>query len=105
MSRSDTPKNIRLTFSIMYNDTKTMKEAKSIIALLREIRVYGASALFVGEIILWLVRAFLRVPALPFLWVAEWYYRLRRYRQELWADAIAEIDRKTEIEEEGEDEI
>lgn len=77
----------------------------SIIAGLREIRVYGASALFVGEIILWIIRAFLRVPALPFLWVAEWYYRLRRYRQELWADAIAEIDRKNEIEEEGEDEI
>ena len=77
----------------------------SIIAGLREIRVYGASALFMGEIILWIVRAFLRVPALPFLWVAEWYYRLRRYRQELWADAIAEIDRKTEIEEEDEDEL
>lgn len=77
----------------------------SIIAGLREIRVYGASALFVGEIILWLVRAFLRVPALPFLWVAEWYYHLRRLRQELWADAIAEIDRKTEIDEEGEDEL
>ena len=77
----------------------------SIIAGLREIRVYGASALFVGEIILWIIRAFLRVPALPFLWVAEWYYQLRRYRQELWADAIAEIDRKNEIEEEGEDEL
>lgn len=77
----------------------------SIIALLREIRVYGASALWVGEIILWIIRAFLRVPALPFLWVAEWYYHLRRYRQELWADAIAEIDRKNEIEEEGEDEL
>lgn len=83
----------------------TMKYSVSIIALLREIRVYGASALWVGEIILWLVRAFLRVPALPFLWVAEWYYRLRRFRQELWADAIAEIDRKNEIEEEGEDEL
>ena len=77
----------------------------STIALLREIRVYGASALFVGEIILWLIRAFLRVPALPFLWVAEWHYHLRRYRQELWADAIAEIDRKTETEEEDEDEL
>ena len=77
----------------------------SIIAGLREIRVYGASALLVGEIILWIIRAFLRVPALPFLWVAEWYYRLRRYRQELWADAIAEIDRKTETEEEDEDEL
>ena len=77
----------------------------SIIALLREIRVYGASVLFVVEIILWLVRAFLRVPALPFLWVAEWYYRLRRYRQELWADAIDEIDRTTEIEEQGADEL
>lgn len=83
----------------------TMKYSVSIIAALREIRVYGASALFVCEIILWIIRAFLRVPALPFLWVAEWYYRLRRFRQELWADAIAEIDRKAEIEEEGEDEL
>lgn len=82
-----------------------MKSRFFTLAELREIRFYGASVLFVGEIILWLVRAFLRVPALPFLWVAEWYYRLRRLRQELWADAIAEIDRKAEIEEEGEDEL
>lgn len=82
-----------------------MKSRFFTLAELREIRVYGASVLFVGEIILWLVRAFLRVPALPFLWVAEWYYHLRRLRQELWADVIAEIDRKAEIEEEGEDEL
>ena len=77
----------------------------SIIAVLRVSRVYGASALWVCEIILWLVRAFLRVPALPFLWVAELYYRLRRFRQELWADAIAEIDRRNETELEDGEEI
>ena len=77
----------------------------SIIAVLRVSRVYGASSLWVCEIILWLVRAFLRVPALPFLWVAELYYRLRRFRQELWADAIAEIDRRNEIELEDGEEI
>lgn len=77
----------------------------SIIAVLRVSRVYGASALWVCEIILWLVRAFLRVPAMPFLWVAEWHYRLRRFRQELWADAITEIDRRNETELEDGEEI
>jgi hypothetical protein len=88
MSLTATPTAFRLTFSTMYNDIMTMKEAKSIIAVLRVSRVYGASALWVCEIILWLVRAFLRVPAMPFLWVAELYYRLRRFRRELWADAM-----------------
>ena len=74
-------------------------------SILRVSRVYGASALWVCEIILWLVRAFLRVPALPFLWVAELYYRLRRFRQELWADAIAEIDRMNETDSEDGEEI
>ena len=79
--------------------------AVSIIAVLRVSRVYGASALWVCEIILWLVRAFLRVPAMPFLWVAELYYRLRRFRQELWADAIAEIDRRNETDSEDGEEL
>ena len=81
-----------------------MKDSVSTIAALRVSRVYGASALFVGEIILWLVRAFLRVPALPFLWVAEWHYRLRRFRQELWADAMDAAALKEELKTENEDE-
>lgn len=71
--------------------------AVSIIAVLRVSRVYGASALWVCEIILWLVRAFLRVPALPFLWVAELYYRLRRFRQAI-ADAAAELVKRSQTE-------
>jgi hypothetical protein len=73
-------------------------------SILRVSRVYGASALWVCEIILWLVRAFLRVPAMPFLWVAELYYRLRRFRQELWADAMDAAARKEELKTENEDE-
>ena len=82
---------------------KPNKKTPAAIALLRSWRAPIAFAFLAGEIALYLLRALLRLPALPFLLVAEWYYRTHRARQEYWADVLYELELKKEREENGDE--